>query len=473
MVYRRFTKCSLALAALLTITSNLDAQTNRFYVTDSSYMTKFGSEYRPELDMDWDTPSAAFYPVSYKIADKLQNRAIVRREKNDAWFRPSGWVEMGYAWNSSKPASGRNTPLGFVDQHQELQLNQLYLVLEGGTGKDDNESWSLDARVDLMFGTDHGFTTASGLEVRRDGSQRWNSTPDPSTDDDYRGTAGNPQPYYGLAMPQIYLDVHTPWLQGMDLRMGHFYTNVGYESVMPLENFFYTHTMSMMYGQPFTHTGMMASTKLFDAMDISFGFTRGWDNWEDDAEGDLSIAGGIGFNLEDNAFSVNFHSGDDFIGLDNDGNTLIGNVTIITLNYTRNVTDNLTHALTADVGYGDGMQLHTSSASLSGARWYGITNYLTYEVGEKLSTGLRVEWFRDQDNSRVMPGAFSDHVSGGNYVNVSLGLNYRHNDRWTFRPEARWDWSDTKSEDLSVPGVFGDFQENDTFTLSMDAIFTY
>ena len=72
-----------------------------------------------------------------------------------------------------------------------------------------------------------------------------------------------------------------------------------------------------------------------------------------------------------------------------------------------------------------------------------------------------------------MPGAFSDHVSGGNYVNVSLGLNYRHTDRWTFRPEARWDWSDTKSADLSVPGVFGDFQENDTFTLSMDAIFTY
>ena len=118
MVYRRFTKCSLALAALLTITSNLDAQTNRFFVTDSSYMTKLGSEYRPEVDMDWDRPSAAFYPISYKIADKLQNRATVRREKNDAWFRPSG-CGNGICLNSSKPASGK-TPLGFVDQHQEL-----------------------------------------------------------------------------------------------------------------------------------------------------------------------------------------------------------------------------------------------------------------------------------------------------------------------------------------------------------------
>ena len=77
------------------------------------------------------------------------------------------------------------------------------------------------------------------------------------------------------------------------------------------------------------------------------------------------------------------------------------------------------------------------------------------------------------DNSRILPGAFSNQVSGGNYVNVTMGANYRHTDRWTFRPEVRWDWSDTKSNDLSVPGAFGDFSENDQFTLSLDAIFTY
>lgn len=64
-------------------------------------------------------------------------------------------------------------------------------------------------------------------------------------------------------------------------------------------------------------------------------------------------------------------------------------------------------------------------------------------------------------------------VSGGNYVNVTMGANYRHTDRWTFRPEVRWDWSDTKSNDLSVPSVFGDFSENDQFTLSLDGIFTF
>lgn len=410
-------------------------------------------------------------PVSHPLEDAW-GRIANRQENKRSWFTPSGWMNAGYTWNGARPASRRNGPIGFNDEHSRFQLNQLYLVLEASQKEDDNESWSWDARVDLLFGTDHDYTVASGLEVREDGSQRWNKTPNPATDN-YRGTPGAPRPFYGLSMPQLYADLHTPLLAGMDIRMGHFYTNVGYESVMPLENFFYTHTMARIHGQPMTHTGMIASTKLFDTLDVSLGFTRGWDNWEDDSAGDLSITGGIGFEIEDNSFSVNFHTGDDFHGIDNNGNQIIGNVTIVTLNYTRNVTDKLKYALSADVGHGDGMAANTLTASLHGARWYGITNYLTYDIGEKLSTGLRVEWFRDQDNSRVMPGAFSSHVDGGNYVNVTMGLNYRHNDRWTFRPEARWDWSDTKSNDLSVPGAFGDFQQNDTFTLSLDAIFTF
>jgi hypothetical protein len=137
------------------------------------------------------------------------------------------------------------------------------------------------------------------------------------------------------------------------------------------------------------------------------------------------------------------------------------------------LTEKTRWTLDADLGHGDAMTASSITGGLSGARWYGITNSLIHDFGPKLSMGMRVEWFRDQDNSRILPGAFSNQVSGGNYVNVTMGANYRHSDRWTFRPEARWDWSDTKSTDLSVPGAFGDFSENDQFTLSLDAIFTY
>ena len=105
-----------------------------------------------------------------------------------------------------------------------------------------------------MFGTDHGFTTASGLSKKRR-LTCWNST-DPATDD-YRGTAGNPRPYYGLAMPQIYLDVHTPWLQGMICVWA---TSIQMLVIIDASGeFSYAHHEHM-YGQPFTHTGAMAST---------------------------------------------------------------------------------------------------------------------------------------------------------------------------------------------------------------------
>lgn len=456
------------LIALFLVTTNVaEAQNSELQVSDQSENPGY-------YDYEYSAADLPGYiqPVSMEVKDTVFGKSLRRNQEKERWFTPSGWADLGYTWNTTQPASGKNGPIGFNDQHNQFQLNQLYLVLEASQGKDDNESWSWDARIDLMFGTDHDYTVASGLEIRQDGSQRWNATPDPVTDD-FRGTPANPRPYYGLSLPQIYADLHTPLLFGMDLRLGHFYSQVGYESVMPLENFFYTHTMSRVHGQPFTHTGALASTTLFENVDLSFGITRGWDNWEDDDQGDLSITGGLGWQLNDSAFSINFHSGDDFIGVDNGGNTLVGNVTIVTLNYTRNMSDKLTYALSADLGHGDAMAGNTNTGGLSGARWYGITNYWTYQVGEKLSTGVRVEWFRDQNNSRIMPGAFSNSVDGGNYVNVTLGLNYRHNDRWTFRPEARWDWSDTTSSDLSVPGAFGDFQENDAFTLSFDAIFSF
>ena len=453
--------------AFLFLSSVAEAQVTEYQISDSATEQAY-------YNIDYSIPNTGevFQPVSFGLKDSLKGIVKKDREKRERWLTPSGWMEIGHSWNSSRPASGRNGPIGFNDQHNQFQLNQLYLVLEASQGEDDNESWSWDTRIDLLFGTDHDYTVASGLEIRTDGSQRWNRTPDPATDD-FRGTPANPRPYYGLSMPQLYADLHTPLLFGMDLRLGHFYSQVGYESVMPLENFFYTHTMSRMHGQPFTHTGALASTTIVDALDIRFGITRGWDNWEDDSEGDLSITGGVGWSMDDSSFDINFHSGDDFIGMDNGGNTLVGNVTIVTLTYTRNLSEKMKHVLTADIGHGDAMQGNTLTGGLAGARWYGITNYWTYAVGEKLSTGVRVEWFRDQDNSRIMPGAFSSNVNGGNYVNVSLGLNYQPNERWMFRPEARWDWSDTMSSDLSVPGAFGDFQENDTFTLSFDAIFSF
>jgi len=405
--------------------------------------------------------------VSYKIADRMT------KVKDGSWLRMSGWLDHGYAWSSLRPASGKNTPVGLNDQHEEYQLNQLYLILETKEIEDDNESWSLVGRADLLYGTDHGYVTSRGLEDRVDGSLRWNGNPDTATED-FRGSPATARPYYGLALPQAYFDLRTPMLNGMNIRMGHFYTNLGSESIMATENFFYTLSMSKIYGRPQTHTGIVASTSfLDDSIEMTAGITRGWDNWEDDDQNELSFMGGMAFTFEDTRIGLNVHTGPDHISMDNTGALVIGEVSIVTMTLEKQLTEKTRWVLDADLGHGDHMTASSLTGGVSGARWYGLTNYLIHDFGPKLSMGMRVEWFRDQDNSRVLPGAFSQQVSGGNYVNVTMGANYRHNDRWTFRPEARWDWSDTRSTDLSVPGAYGDFTENDQFTLSIDAILTY
>jgi hypothetical protein len=451
MLFKSKLTRSVLIAVMMFCTSVISAQQGNAPILISDYV-------QPEFDR-----------VSYKLSD-VASRAT--KEKDGAWLRLSGWIDQGYAWSSLRPASGRNSPIGLNDQHEEYQLNQLYLTLQTKEIEDDNESWSIVGRADLLYGTDHGYVTSRGLEDNADGSLHLNDAPVPG--DDFRGSPGLARPYYGLAIPQAYFDLRTPIFNGMNIRMGHFYTNLGSESIMATENFFYSLSMAKIYGRPQTHTGVVATTSILDdAIGFTAGVTRGWDNWEDDSENELSIMAGLSFDFEDTSIGLNVHTGPDHLGIDNFGNPTVNEVTIVTMTLARQLTEKTRWTLDADLGHGDAMTASSVTGGLTGARWYGITNALIHDFGPKLSMGMRVEWFRDQDNSRILPGAFSEQVTGGNYVNVTMGANYRHTDRWTFRPEARWDWSDTKSVDLNVPGAFGDFSENDQFTLSLDAIFTY
>ena len=53
-------------------------------------------------------------------------------------------------------------------------------------------------------------------------------------------------------MPQMYVEVGT---QDLSLKVGHFYSIVGYEGVMAPYNFFYTKSYSYQFAGPFQHWG--------------------------------------------------------------------------------------------------------------------------------------------------------------------------------------------------------------------------
>ena len=69
--------------------------------------------------------------------------------------------------------------------------------------------------------------------------------------------------------------------------------------------------------------------------------------------------------------------------------------------------------------------------------------------------------------------AVDEEVNGGNYVDITAGLNLRPNDRWVVRSEVRWDWSDVTSDIHGVDGMLNGQTKRDQFTLTLDAIYSF
>jgi hypothetical protein len=348
-----------------------------------------------------------------------------------------GWLDQGITTNPRDPLHRFNGPVTFNDRANEYQMNQLYLVAEreadtGGCG------WDVGGRVDLLYGTDHRFTTAFGLE------DKWNQG----------------HRFYGLAMPQAYLDVA---INNLTLRMGHFYTILGYESVMAPENFFYSHAYTMQYGEPFTHTGALAIYKLNDCWSFSGGIHRGWDQWED-INNKLGFLGGVTWSPSDDtsvAFALT-SSEEDYAG---ENNRFAYSLVI-----THRLTCRLTYVFQHDLGYEEDAAF--GQRGYRDAEWYGFNNYLFYELTPCCSLGLRYEWFSDDDGTRVgglgYPNGIDLGTVAAHWQELTVGLNYKFTRNVMFRSECRWDWVDPLV--AVTDGPFNDYNKRSQFLWGNDLI---
>ena len=368
-----------------------------------------------------------------------------------------GWLAQGFTINPDDPNNRFNGPLTFNDRSNEYQLNQLYFAFENivdrcGCG------WDLGGRVDLLYGTDYFFTQAAGLETHSDGTPRWNSANGPRDD----GTAA----LYGLAMPQLYAEVFAPIGNGLTIKMGHFYSIVGYESVMYTQNFFYSHSYARQYGEPFTHTGLLADYRLGDNWTLLGGFTRGWDTWED-VNDEQGFLGGLEWCRSDGCESLRFalHTG-------NEDDLGENNRTVYSMVYYRRLNNRAAYVMEHNFGVEDNAASRENGEVP--AHWYGITNYLVWQVNCESEFGVRVEWFRDEENARVLGIPLEGGV-GGNYVATTVGMNIYPSvcQGLQIRPELRWDWSDTEFESLGVEGMYDDFTDEDQFTAAISAAISF
>jgi hypothetical protein len=348
-----------------------------------------------------------------------------------------GWVDTGITYNPARPGDRFNGTVSFGDRAGELQLNQTYLYLERPVNV-QGENWDLGGRVDFLFGTDAAFAQAGG-----DPQGHWD-----------RHLIGNHNRFYQLAIPQIYLEGVVPVGNGITAKLGHFYTIIGNESVMAPDNFFYSHTYLMQYGEPFTQTGLLASYSPTENLTINAGTVTGsiiggWDGVFDHNLEQWGFLGGVTWTNNQTSFTANATHGVQ--------DQKIGDWNLYSLVLHHDFFEDLHFTLQHDYGWAD------NAVNNQAAQWYGLAPYLIYDLSDTISVGIRGEWFRDDEGFRALSRARiaahpaaggSDHLqpipslnatgdlAGNTYYQLTAGLNWKPKPWITVRPNVRYDWAD-------------------------------
>ncbi|MCH2113677.1 MAG: porin [Pirellulales bacterium] len=312
-----------------------------------------------------------------------------------------GWTQFGYH-DSYTPRSGaavRGQGSAFNDVPKDVHLQQQWWYL--GKEADGSCGVGFGFRADFVYGTDAQKTQSFG-------------NPGDEFDNGYdRGV-------YGWAIPQLYGEVALG--EDLSVKIGHFFTLVGYEVVGAPGNFFYSHALTMFNSEPFTHTGVLATYDGFEDMTLYGGWTLGWDTGFANANSGNNFLGGFSTGLGDSATLTyittygNFGARD--LGQDDSySHSIVLDVAL---------TDNVNYVLQSDlVGIdalvGDGQ----TRAPITGNDQVGINQYLFYTYNDILTFGSRIEWWKSDGQSNF------EYTSG---VNVKLL------DNLVMRPEFRKDW---------------------------------
>ena len=432
--------------------------------------------------------SSGVHANSVMSTNSLNNNPFVKAIKNSG-IEFGGWIHGGATFNPSQ-TDGFNGPVTFADQANRVQMNQLNFFLERAV-KTEGKGWDFGFRADFMFGTDAIFTQAYGNPAFDPNNGR--ALADRGNWD--LEICCNSSRTYGIAIPQAFAEIYAPVGNGLNIKVGHFYTPIGYETVPAPNNFFYTHAYTMQYGEPFTHTGVLGNYKInnnFTAMAGAIGGsgTGGWDGNFDRQMGNWGGIGGVTWSSDDHKTSLNVSGTGSTTSTRS--NNFWGMYSIVMKHM---FTDKTHFILQHDHGFADGV---LTPKGLTNAEGYGVNSHAYYDLTTNLSIGVRGEWFRDRDGFRVFqPGRVgaatnslgNSYALGGatslamsvpaDYYAVTIGANWKAartlNLGWqglknlNIRPNIRWDRADSLTNVAYRP--FGG--NKDQILFSLDAILPF
>lgn len=334
----------------------------------------------------------------------------------DPLLNIGGWFQVG--------GYSDNNDLFWDGQDDRVNLHQGWLFVEKVAEAGECGEMGFGFRFDGMYGTDADDTVAFGNSQDGAGNPRgWDNGPNFA-----RGGG------YGWALPQLYLEAaKNDW----SVKVGHFYTLVGYEVVTAPDNFFFSHAITMFNSEPFTHTGAVATYNASDDLTVYGGWTAGWDTGFDQFGNGSNFLGGFSRVLSDDATFTYITTFGDFgaRGSEAYSHSMVLDTTL---------TENVNWVLQSDL-------LRVGS---TGEDNVGLNSYLFYTCTDRLAFGSRSEWWKGDTLTGYAPHGGVLPASGSHsYYETTVGMNYRFNANLVMRPEYRYDRSPALNYDQGMFGI--------------------
>ena len=291
-----------------------------------------------------------------------------------------GWTEGSFTASTDQHS---NLPLAFNYKANEFLLQQNWLRIDRAVVTSGTSEPTFGFRSDwILPGSDYRFTLARGI-----------------FNDQLTGDNGKPD-LYGIDPIQFYMEGYFPTMaEGLDVKVGRFFAQYGVETNDAISNQLCSHAYTFIY-DPFTHTGLLTTTKLSDAWSVQAGAVLGSDVFIDPADTPTFIGSvkWIGSGARDTVLLSVIAGSGRFNQVRN-----FNNPEVLDFIYTHQFSSRLAYNLETLYGY----QTHVTG--LGTTDWAGVLNYLTYTFGPRLSGTTRLEFFDDVQGQRTgFPGLYTE-----------------------------------------------------------------
>jgi hypothetical protein len=370
-------------------------QSQGLCVTDFGYLGGAGLHYRPDFRLG---PGCTGGVDELPLVRTVESFSLASALGLDpALFTIGGWSQLGYHDNNNPLSQAYNDLLSFNDVPDNFHLQQQWLYI--ARAANGSRGFDVGGRIDVVYGADAQKMQAFGnpnAGVRNFGSF------DASLD----------HGEYGWAIPQAYGEAAAGPLS---VKVGRFFSPVGYEVIPAVGNFFNTHSYTMFNSEPFTHTGVLARLAPVEQVALYAGWSLGWDTGFDQLnQGNNAIAGLMLRLLPRIALAYMGTFGNFGWRDGGDDNSYQHSVVL-----TADITERLQYVLQSDL-------IDTSNPGVSEFDTIGVNNYVLFKLSDLFALGGRFEWWK---------------ADGVSFYEATGGVNIQPLHNLIFRPEYRHDWA--------------------------------